>query len=238
MICKNKYFCLCLCICLTYLSALLFALLSRSGSRIAGPSGGVKRRWTTAPWSSMIPPCCPSIAPLCPPTWGQWPTQCPWIPGSPLPSPVPHPCTPFQGSWARHRACSRPTRATDSSILHLEWSKVCSPWPRPPTSVHPASMTNTRWRMRGVPASRHSGWKPKSTFNRWIKRGNTCDLTRPLGLIFKLLPWMFTNWISIVSVERTHSTKGVRMSDCFCDTNEQLWKLKVWFFLNSTVKCN
>lgn len=182
---------------LTYFSILLHVLAStirsllrwthlifysiRFGSRTEGPSGDVKKRWTTPLWSSTTPPCYPSIGPRCPPAWVQLPTPCRWTRGWLRPSPAPHPCTQSPGSWALRRACSPPIRATVSSTPHRAWSKACRRWAPLLTSVHRASTTRTQWRTTGVPASQHSGWKPKSTFSPWIKHGSTCDLMRRAG---------------------------------------------------------
>lgn len=188
---------------LQHSESLLHISLSRCGSRTGGPNGDARKRWTPVQWSCTIPPCFPSIGPQCLPAWGRWPTRCPSIPGSPRRFPARHPCIPSQGSWAHLKACSRPTQATASSTRPRAWSRVCNPWAHHPTSVHPASVTNTRWRMTGVPASQHSGWRPKSTFSQWIKPGNTCDpllVWAASGNVYRLFTW----WRRVMKTRRWH----------------------------------
>lgn len=48
-----------------FISSHLNFSLFRCGSRTEEPSGDVKKRWTLAPWSSMILPCYPSVVPRC-----------------------------------------------------------------------------------------------------------------------------------------------------------------------------
>lgn len=198
--------------CTQFLTKMDFFSSNRCGSRTEGPNGGAKKRWTIPPWSSTILPCYPSIGPKCLPALGQLPTPCPSIHGWPHLSPVPHPCTRYQGSWDLRRACSPLTRATLSSTPLRVWSKACSRWAPLPTSVRPASPIRAQWRTTGVLASRHSGWKPKSTFSRWIKPGSTCD--RTCRTIFfscshKALFYYSFFFLSNLPEKTKHCTKGV-----------------------------
>lgn len=183
---------------------------NRCGSRTEGPNGGAKKRWTIPPWSSTILPCYPSIGPKCLPALGQLPTPCPSIHGWPRPSPVPHPCTRYQGSWDLRRACSPLTRATLSWTPLRVWSKACSRWAPLPTSVRPASPIRAQWRTTGVLASRHSGWKPKSTFSRWIKPGSTCDVLPGFIMqddFFQLLPQSTVLLLIFIFVQPTREDR-------------------------------
>lgn len=163
----------------------------------------------------MTLPFYPSVVPQCRPVLVQWLTRCPLTLGWLRLFQLLHQCIQFQASWVHPRACSLPIQATASSTPHLAWSRVCSPWAHLLTSALPVTVINTRWRMTGVPASLHSGWRPKSTFSPWIKPGSTCNSGESIHMDFHL--WMFTHWFSNIEFERIQGPKWFKN---LCETSD------------------
>lgn len=162
-----------------YLMVCLWWSFFRCGSKTVEPSGVVRRSWRWAQSSCRTPRpplCSPSAAP--PP--GPWAPGCSWTPGSPPRSAPLPPCSPCQASWAAPRAsqaltllllllpCLHPCRPPSSTPrlwdTGLIWptSALCAPHPRRTS----AQLT------RGTRVLPLWGWRPRSTFSLWGRRGD------------------------------------------------------------------